>query len=95
MVGLLAVFVCLLRAVEMISSIMNTGVNGMLRSSQSMQQSASDIARAGTVDKEATGVESLIEPMIKLKQEQQVFDASAKVVQAGSDMVGTILDIKA
>jgi flagellar hook-associated protein FlgK len=82
-----------------IGSVINAGVQGMQKSQSSMLDSANQIARGGTIEASsnsgATEYQSMIEPMVNLKQEQHVFDASAKVVQTGSDIIGSLLDIKA
>lgn len=79
----------------MISSVINTGANGLQRSSQALNNAAQDIASAGTTRKETSTTQDLVEPLVELKREQQIFDASAKVVQVGSDTLGSLLDIKA
>lgn len=88
-----------------ISSVINTGIQGMQKSQSSMLNSAQQIASGGTIQASTgtasvsgaapTSFESFVEPMLNLTQEQQVFDASAKVVQTGSDILGSLLDIKA
>jgi len=77
------------------SSLLNTGLNGMQKSHQAIQQSASDVVRAGTVDKAISGTLDIAEPLLNIQQEQHVFDASAKVVSVADDLLGTLLDIKA
>ncbi len=39
--------------------------------------------------------ENIIDPIIEMKIQQHVFDASAKVVKSADEMLGTIMDIKA
>jgi flagellar hook-associated protein FlgK len=88
-----------------ISSVINTGIQGMQKSQSSMLNSAQQIASAGTIQASTgaspvsgealTTSQSIVEPILNLTQEQQVFDASAKVVQTGSDILGSLLDIKA
>ena len=80
------------------SSVIGIGLRGLQSSSQSIQQSANDIAQAGTLQASREGVGStqdLVEPLINMKIEQNIFDASANVVKVGDAMIGSILDIKA
>lgn len=77
------------------SSLLATGVKGLQTSQQSMQQSANELVRAGTVDKASSGTLDIAEPLLNIQQQQHIFDASAKVVSTASDMLGTLLDIKA
>lgn len=39
--------------------------------------------------------ENIIDPIVAMKTQQHVFDASAKIVKTGDEMLGTIMDIKA
>ncbi|MEL7400923.1 MAG: flagellar biosynthesis protein FlgE [Pseudomonadota bacterium] len=79
----------------MISSVINSGANGLQRSSQALNNAAQEIASVGAARKETSSTQDLIEPLIELKREQHIFNASAKVVQVGSDTLGSLLDIKA
>lgn len=78
---------------------------GLQRSSESMQSSAQDIASlatksvggtsvGGTPSAEAS-VMDVVEPMVNMKIQQNIFDASAKVISVSDDMLGSLLDIKA
>jgi flagellar hook protein FlgE len=80
------------------SSVLGIGLRGLQQSSQSINQSANEIAQAGTLQasREGTGsTQDLVEPLVNLKIEQNIFDASANVVKVGDEMIGSILDIKA
>lgn len=80
------------------SSVLGIGLRGLQSSSQSINQSANEIAQAGTLQasREGTGsTQDLVEPLINMKIEQNIFDASANVVKVGDEMIGSILDIKA
>jgi len=46
-------------------------------------------------EKGAAGLSDIIEPTIQIIAEQQVFDASAKVIKVADEIMGSILDIKA
>lgn len=75
-----------------IGSVLNTGVNGMQRSSAEMQKSAHEIASFGTSNLEPEG--TLAEPVVNMQFEQLIFEASAKVVSTASETLGTLIDIK-
>jgi flagellar hook protein FlgE len=80
------------------SSVLGIGLRGLQQSSQSINQSANEIAQAGTLQasREGTGsTQDLVEPLVNMKIEQNIFDASANVVKVGDEMIGSILDIKA
>ncbi|MCV6628066.1 MAG: hypothetical protein OIF38_18375 [Cellvibrionaceae bacterium] len=77
------------------------GVQGLHKGKQTMQGAASEIAGLGNVGgtggsqpQQSNGA-SLIEPIAALKQGQQLFDASAKVVEVSGRTLGSLLDIKA
>ena len=78
-----------------LSSVMQTGLNGMLNSQSEIQKSAEQIVRAGTVDSDTSTATDFAEPIINMKIEQRVFDASAKIVKTADEMLGTLMDIKA
>ena len=76
-------------------STLDIGRQGMQRSSESMQDSASKIASLATKPADSAGVGDVVEPLVNLRIQQNLFDASARVVQAGSDTLGALIDIKA
>jgi len=78
-----------------LNSIMNTGLNGMLHSQAEIQKSAEQIVRAGTIDKDTSTISDFAEPIVNMKFEQHIFDASAKVVKTADELLGTLMDIKA
>ena len=78
-----------------LNSIMNTGLNGMLHAQGEIQKSAEQIVRAGTIDKDTSTAMDFAEPIVNMKIEQRVFDASAKVIKTADEMLGTIMDIRA
>ena len=78
-----------------LNSIMNTGLNGMLQSQAEIQKSAEQIVRAGTIDRDSSTVTDFAEPIVNMKIEQRVFDASAKIVKTADEMLGTIMDLRA
>jgi len=74
----------------------------MQQSQQSIQSAASDVAALANVGgtggvrpTQDVGIEGVVEPLIRMQQSQQVFDASAKVVEVGSQNIGTLLNTRA
>lgn len=78
-----------------VGSVVNQGLIGMQKSQVSMQQSAQQIAQAGTTQRDNPQANDVVEPLINLKVQSQVFDSSAKVVKAADETIGTLLDIRA
>lgn len=82
-----------------IGSVMGIGVGGIQQSQRAMAESAQEIASAAVAPEgapsERVSPDTLVEPLLALRQSQQVFDASAKVVQVGADTLGSLLDIQA
>jgi flagellar hook-associated protein FlgK len=78
-----------------IGSVVNQGLVGMQRSQTEMARSAQQIAQAGTTQKDNPAKNDLIEPLLNLKVQSQLFDASAKVVKTANETLGTLLNIKA
>ena len=78
-----------------IGSILQQGLNGMQQSQREMLKSANEIVRAGTWERDKDSAVDITEPLIEMKLQQHVFDASAKVVQVADDTLGSLLDIKA
>ncbi len=67
----------------------------MQSSARDMAKSAQDIASAATTAPEDVVLNEISEPMINIKLQQHLFDASAKVVEAADTTIGALLDIKA
>lgn len=77
----------------MINSAMQIGFSGMRNAYAAMVQSSQQIASAGLQEFGAS-MPDLLENMVSLKENQQLFDASAKVVTASDQMLGTLLDLR-
>jgi len=71
--------------------VFQSGLAGIQTAMQSMQQNASKIANPETLQS-ASG---FTEPMVKMLRDEQQVEASAKVIQAGNSMIGSIIDITA
>jgi flagellar hook-associated protein FlgK len=77
-----------------IGSMVNQGLLGLQNSQASMARSAQQIAEAGTTQRDNPAKNDLVEPLINIKVQTQVFTASAKVVKAANETIGTLLNIK-
>ncbi len=77
-----------------INSLLGAGLQGLQQSQQNINTVASEIAQVSTTSPQQSTAE-LAEPLIEMTLEQQVFDASAKVVTTADEMVGTLLDTSA
>jgi flagellar hook-associated protein FlgK len=78
-----------------IGSVVNQGLIGLQQSQSSIAQSAQQIAQAGTTQRDNPKANDVVEPLINIKAQSQVFDSSAKVVKAADETIGTLLDVKA
>lgn len=78
-----------------ISSVMSQGVSGIQQSQREMVKSADQIARAGTINRDAENTMDLVEPLVQMKIQTHVFDASARVVETADKTLGSLLSIKA
>ena len=75
--------------------LLNIGVAGMRESLREMAKSADQIAGAVKTPAEDITLNDISEPIINLKLQSHLFDASAKVVEAADNTIGALLDIKA
>ncbi len=77
-------------------SVIQTGLSGVSRGLENIQEIASDIAQVGTVDPEdqKTTID-LTQSVVDLQQQKLATQASAKVVATAEEVLGTLLDVKA
>lgn len=68
-----------------------SGLNGIQSGLQSLNRNAAKIASADAIQSGA----DITEPLINLIRDEQQVKASAKVIEASNNLIGTILDIKA
>ncbi len=73
-------------------SLLNTGLEGLQRSQGQIQQAAEQIVRVGTTEPSGDLATDLVEPIVKLNVETQLFNASAKLVKSADELLGTLLD---
>jgi len=77
-----------------VSSVFQQGVNGLQNSSRSMLESANELVRSGTVERTTGVATDIVEPMINIQKQQNLFDASAKVIKVADEALGALIDIK-
>jgi len=76
------------------SNVFQQGVSGLQNSSRSIVESANQLVRSGTVERASTTTTDIVEPLVNLRQQQQIFDASANVVKIADETLGALIDIK-
>jgi flagellar hook-associated protein FlgK len=76
-------------------SLVNQGLVGMQKSQAEMVRSAQQIVAAGTTQRDNPAANDLIEPLVNLQIQSQIFDSSAKVVKTADENIGRLLDTKA
>jgi len=72
------------------NSVMGIGVTGIHTGLSMLEQNGNQIAKAN-IDGESS---DLSKPAVGLMESKHQVEASAKVVEAGSETIGTLLDIK-
>ena len=76
-------------------SAVNQGLIGMQRSQAEISKSAQQIVSAGTTQRGSSAQTDIVESLVNIKAQTQVFDASAKIVKAADETIGTLLNAKA
>ncbi len=77
----------------MVGSLMNTGVTGVQRGYDMLNQSADQLAKAN-VPVEKGGPEEIVTPLVDQMLGKIQVQASAKVIEVASETLGTLIDIK-
>lgn len=90
------------------SSVLNEGLRGLQNAQKEILRSAEDIANANV--RPAQGAEAaselapeqqvnesqdITEPLINLRRQEQLFNASAQIVKTADETLGSLLDVKA
>ena len=78
-----------------IGSVVNQGLIGLQSSQASINQSAQQIAQASAPQKGKSEGTDLVEPLVNIKVQSQVFDANAKVIKSADETLGTLINTKA
>jgi flagellar hook protein FlgE len=77
---------------------LSAGLAGIQQGEQKITQAAQEVASANTQkpvqSNQATEKADLAKSLLDEKQGQRQVEASAKVVEAGSQMIGSLVDIK-
>lgn len=77
-------------------SVLHQGLIGMQNSSAEISEAAQTIARAGRDESQPLDLQQdIVEPLVEMKVETLLFEASAKVVSTADDMIGALLDVEA
>ncbi len=77
-----------------ISTVFQQGVNGLQNSSRSMLESANELVRSGTVERTTAVATDIVEPLINIQKQQNLFDASASIIKVADEALGALIDIK-
>jgi|GEM_PF-841988 len=75
------------------SSVLQQGLIGLEKSTQSIRESANELVRSGTVERPVATTD-IVEPLVNINKQQHLFDASAKVVKMADEALGALIDIK-
>ncbi len=78
-----------------VGSVLHQGLTGLHNSSRSIQESANELVRSGTVERTTAVATDIVEPLINIQKQQNLFDASANVVKVADEALGALIDIKA
>lgn len=81
-------------------SALNSGLQGIHKGLNGLKKNAHDIANANKREasssaQQSAGPEDVTQPLVEMKLNKLQVQASAKVVQTGSDMLGTLIDMRA
>jgi len=76
-----------------IGPVLQQGVTGLQNSASSIVESANELVRSGTVEQVPASTD-IVEPLVNIQQQQQLFDASANVVKVADEALGALVDIK-
>ena len=75
---------------------LQTGLSGISRGFEGLQEAASDITRAGASTPESNNTAAdLTQSFVDLQEQSQATQASVKVVNSASEVLGTLLDVSA
>ena len=80
-----------------VNNILSTGVQGFQQATQRANQAAQEIASSSVKDASQEGISSkdLTESLVDLKVSELDAKANVKVIATASDLIGSLLDIKA
>ncbi|MFT5116746.1 MAG: flagellar hook-associated protein FlgK [Kiritimatiellia bacterium] len=78
-----------------ISNVFQQGISGLNSSSRSIAASANELVLSGTVERASTTTTDIVEPLVKMRMEQHIFNASASVIKVADEALGALIDTKA
>jgi len=80
-----------------VNNSLNIGVQGFQQATERASQAAHEIATQSVSDAkvESTNPDDLVNSLVDLKQAEIDAKANAKVIETASDVLGSILDVKA
>jgi len=75
----------------------DSGLQSIQKGMNGLNKNAHEIAntKSGATTNANPGVNDVTEPLIDMKMNKLQVEMGAKVIQASSDMMGTLIDIKA
>lgn len=76
-------------------SVLHTGISGIQRGIRGAAEAADSIAKTGIEPTNDNVTTDIAEAAVSLMQNEHLVKASARVVKAADDMIGSILDITA
>jgi flagellar basal body rod protein FlgG len=76
-------------------SALQQGLNGLQNSTRATVEAANELVSAGTLQRTTTVTSDIVEPMIEIIRQQQLFDASGQVVKSADETLGMLVDIRA
>ncbi|MBU2885339.1 hypothetical protein KO507_06125 [Gilvimarinus agarilyticus] len=74
-----------------VGSVVNQSLIGLQSSQTEIAKSAQQVAQVAQGDQ----TQGVVEPLINIQAQQQVFDSNARVLEAADEAIGTLLDTKA
>ena len=78
----------------MIGNVLSIGVAGVQKGMMEMHEAADKIAKAGTTGSD-DDVGDIAKSLIDLKMSRNQVEVSARVIETASEVMGTLIDIKA
>lgn len=80
-----------------VNSALNTGLQGFQEAQSRVNQAAHEIASQTVTDSTTDSIDSkdLTTSLVELKVAENDAKANVKVIQTASDLLGTLLDVKA
>ena len=78
-----------------LDSLLTTGLTGIQRGNLGLNHAAQEIAQANIPKEPESSQTDLTESLVDLQLQSHLVKASVGVVKVASDLMGTLLDIKA